>query len=70
MPVDSPKDSKPLKEIKQMLGSEKNSTNKKETTEKLEYERSTTRNGFRRKKGDSPFVYNLNLTSEERKETI
>ena len=61
MPVDSPKDSKLLKEIKQMLESERNSTSKKETTEKIEYERSTARNGFRRKKGDSPFVYNLNL---------
>ena len=70
MPVDSPKDSKPLTEIKQMLKVEKNSTSKKETTEKLEYEKSTVRNGFRRKKGDSPFVYNLNLKiKKEKKQT-
>ena len=61
MPVYSPKDSKPLREIKQMFKSEMNSTSKKEITEKLEYERSTARNGFRRKKGDSSLVYNLNL---------
>ena len=67
MPVDSPKDSKPLKEIKQMLETEKNSANKKETLEKLEYEKFTTRNGFRRKKGDSPFVYNLNLKVKKEK---
>ena len=67
MPVDSPKDSKPLKEIKQMLESEKNSADKKETLEKLEYEKFTTRNGFRRKKGDSPFVYNLNLKVKKEK---
>ena len=66
MPVYSPKDSKPLKEIKQMLESEKNSTST-ETTEKIEYERSTARNGFRRKKGDSPFVYNLNLKVKKEK---
>ena len=67
MPVDFPKDSKPLKEIKQMLESEKNSANKKETFKKLEYEKFTTRNGFRRKKGDSPFVYNLNLKVKKEK---
>ena len=67
MPVDSPEDSKPLNEIKEMLESEKNSTSKKETTEKLEYERSTARNGFRRKKGDSPFMYNLNLKVKKEK---
>ena len=50
-----------------MLGSEKNCTNKKETTEKLEYERPTARNGFRIKKGDSPFVYNLNLKVKKEK---
>ena len=69
MPVDSPKDSKPLREIKQMLEVEKNSSSKKETTEELEYEKSTVRNGFRKKKGDSPFVYNLNLKiKKERKQ--
>ena len=67
VPVDSPKDSKPLKEIKQMLESEKNSANKKETLEKLQYEKFTTRNGFRRKKEDSPFVYNLNLKVKKEK---
>ena len=50
-----------------MLESEKNSTSKKETTEKLEYERLTAKNGFRRKKGDSPFVYNLNLKVKKEK---
>ena len=67
MPVDSSKDSKPLKEIKQMLESEKNSTSKKEITQKLEYEGSTARNHFRRKKGDSSFVYNLNLKVKKEK---
>ena len=67
MPIDSPKDSKPLREIKQMLESEKDSTSKKETTGKLEYERSTARKGFGRKKGDSPFVYNLNLKVKKEK---
>ena len=50
-----------------MLESERNSTSKKETTEKLEYERSTARSGFRRKNGDSPFVYNLNLKVKKEK---
>ena len=40
---------------------------KKETIEKLEYEKSIVRNGFRRKKGDSPFVYNLNLKIKKEK---
>ena len=61
MPVDSSKDSKPLREIKQIFESEKNATSKKEITKKLEYEKSTVKNSFRRKKGDSQFVYNLNL---------
>ena len=68
MTVDSPKDSK--QEVKQMLESEKNSADKKETVEKLEYEKFTTRNGFRRKKGDSPFVYNLNLKVKKEKKTL
>ena len=67
MPVDSPNESKPLREIKQMLEVERNSTSKKETIEKLEYEISTVRNGFRRKRGDSPFVYNLNLKIKKEK---
>ena len=53
-----------------MLESEKSSTSKKETTEKLEFEKATARNGFRRKKGESSFVYNLihNLNIKVKKE--
>ena len=50
-----------------MLESEKNSASKEEIIEELEYEKSTARNGFRRKKGDSPFVYNLNLKVKKEK---
>ena len=67
MPADVPQDSKPLREIKQMFESEKNSTSKKETIEQLECENTTVRNGFRRKKGDSPLVHNLNLKVKKEK---
>ena len=63
VPVVSPNDSKPLKEIKQMLELEKNaskSTSVDDTTHSFT-PISNVRNGFRRKKGDSPFTYNLNL---------
>ena len=50
-----------------MLESERNSTSKEEITEKLEYEKPTVRNGFRRKEGDSPFVYKLNLKVKKEK---
>ena len=69
MPVDSPIYSKPLKEIKQMLESEKNSSNST-TVDDTSYTFVPTpniRNGFRRKKGDSPFVYNLNLKVKKEK---
>ena len=61
MPVDSPQNSQPLKEqIKQMLDAEKDSTSKEENTFPTFYPKPSVRNGFRRKKGDSPLVYNLN----------
>ena len=65
----SPNDSKPLREIKQMLNLEKesskaNSENNSSHTFTLT---SNVRNGFRRKKGDSPFTYNLNLKVKKEK---
>ena len=72
VPVVSPNDSKPLKEIKQMLELEKNSsksTSVDDTTHSFT-PTSNVRNGFRRKKGDSPFTYNFESQSEKRKETI
>ena len=62
MPVVFPIDSKPLKEIKQMLESEKNSSNSTSVDDTLHtfVPTSNVRNGFRRKKGDSPFSYHLN----------
>ena len=85
MPVDSPNDSKPLREIKKMLNLEKKSSkgNSENISSHTFTPTSNVRNGFRRKKGDSPFTYNLNLKvkkeknhlqfesqSEKRKETI
>ena len=69
MPVDSPIDSKPLKEIKQMLESEKNSSNSTSVDDTSHTFAPTpnVRNGFRRKKVDSPFVYNLNLKVKKEK---
>ena len=63
VPVVSPNDSKPLKEIKQMLELEKNSSKSTSVDDTLHSftPTSNARNGFRRKKGDSPFTYNLNL---------
>ena len=69
MPVDSPNDSKPLREIKQMLNLEKESSkdNSKNTSSHTFSPTSNVRNGFRRKKGDSPFTYNLNLKVKKEK---
>ena len=69
MPVVFPIDSKPLKEIKQMLESEKNSSNSTsvDDTSHTFVPTSNVRNGFRRKKGDSPFSYNLNLKVKKEK---
>ena len=60
---------KPLKEIKQMLELEKNSsksTSVDDTTHSFT-PTSNVRNGFRRKKGDSPFTYDLNLKVKKEK---
>ena len=43
-----------------MLDAEKDSTSKEEITFPTFYPKPSVRNGFRRKKGDSPLVYNLN----------
>ena len=69
VPVVSPIDSKPLKEMKQMLESEKNSSNSTsvDDTSHTFVPTSNVRNGFRRKKGDSPFSYNLNLKVKKEK---
>ena len=69
MIVDSPNDSKPLREIKQMLNLEKESS-KDNSENKSSHTFNPTprvRNGFRRKKGDSPFAYNLNLKVKKEK---
>ena len=67
-PVDSQQNSKPLKEqIKQMLDTEKNSTSKEENVFPTFNSEPSVRNGFRRKKGDSPLVYNLNLKIKKEK---
>ena len=67
VPADSPIDSKPLREIKQMLDAEKDSTSKEKNTFPTFYPKPSVRNGFRRKKGDSPLVYNLNLKIKKEK---
>ena len=67
--VDSPNDSKPLREIKQMLNLEKESS-KNDSENKNSHTFNPTprvRNGFRRKKGDSPLAYNLNLKVKKEK---
>ena len=46
-----------------MLGLEKDSTKREENTI-----HTFTNTGFRRKKGDSPFVYNLNLKVKKEKQ--
>ena len=67
--VDSPNDSKPLKEIKQMLNLEKESSQNDSENQNSHTFNPTprVRNGFRRKKGDSPFAYNLNLKVRKEK---
>ena len=67
--MDSPNDSKPLREIKQMLNLEKESSkaNAETTSSHTFIPTSSVRNGFRRKKGDSPFTYNLNLKVKKEK---
>ena len=69
VPVDSPNDSKPLREIKQMLNFEKNSSkaNSENISSHTFNPTSNVRNGFRRKKGDSSFTYNLNLKVKKEK---
>ena len=69
VPVDSPNDSKPLREIKQMLNLEKDSSkaNSENTSSHTFTPTSNVRNGFRRKKGDSPFTCNLNLKVKKEK---
>ena len=67
--MDSPNDSKPLREIKQILNLEKESS-KDNSENKSSHTFNPTpsvRNGFRRKKGDSPYVYNLNLKVKKEK---
>ena len=67
--MDSPNDFKPLREIKQMLNLEKESSkaNSENTSSHTFTPTSNVRNGFRRKKGDSPFTYNLNLKVKKEK---
>ena len=67
--MDSPNDSKPLREIKQMMNLEKESSkdNSENNSSHTFTPTSNVRNGFRRKKGDSPFTYNLNLKVKKEK---
>ena len=50
-----------------MLDAEKNPTSKEENAFPTFYPTPPVRNGFRRKKGDSPLVYNLNLKIKKEK---
>ena len=67
--VDSPNDSKPLREIKQMLNLERESSKNDSENQNSHTFNPTprVRNGFRRKKGDSPLAYNLNLKVKKEK---
>ena len=69
MLVDSPNDPKPLREIKQMLNLEKESSKSDPKIQDTHTFNPTPRirNGFRRNKGDSPFSYNLNLKVKKEK---
>ena len=70
--MDSPNDSKPVREIKQMLNLEKESS-KDNSENKSSHTFNPTprvRNGFRRKKGDSPFTYNLNLKVKKKRNSL
>ena len=53
-----------------MLDAEKNSTSKEENTIPTFSPKPSVRNGFRRKKGDSPLVYNLNLKIKKEKKQL
>ena len=67
VPVDSPNETTPLKEqLKEMLNLSKNSDETKDTKHTF-IPTPTVRNGFRRKKGDNPLVYNLNLKVKKEK---
>ena len=70
VPVDSPNETTPLKkQLKEMLNLSKNSDEIKGTKHTF-IPTPTVRNGFRRKKGDNPLVYNLNLkTKREKKQS-
>ena len=70
MPVDSPNETTPLKkQLKEMLNLSKNSDETKDTKHTF-IPIPTPRNGFRRKKGDNPLVYNINLkTRKEKKQS-
>ena len=50
-----------------MLDADKDSTSKEENTFPTFYPKPSVRNGFRRKKGDSPLFYNLNLKIKKEK---
>ena len=50
MPVDSPIDCRPLKEIKQMLDAEKDSTSKEKNTFPTFYPKPSVRNGLEGRK--------------------
>ena len=50
-----------------MLDAEKNSTSKKKNVFPTFNPKPSVRNDFRRKKGDSPLVYNLNLKIKKEK---
>ena len=70
MPVDSPDETVPLKkQLKEMLNLSKNPDETKDTRHTF-VPTPTVRNGFRRKKGDNPLVYNLNLKTRKEKKTI
>ena len=67
VPVDSPNEATPLKEqLKEMLNLSKNSDETKDAKHTF-IPTPTVRNGFRRKKGDNPLVYNLNLKVKKEK---
>ena len=67
MSVDSPNETTPLKkQLKEMLNLSKNSDEAKDTKHTF-IPTPTVRNGFRRKKGDNPVVYNRNLKPRKEK---
>ena len=67
MLVDFPNETTTLKkQLKEMLNLSKNSDETKDTKHTF-IPTPTVRNGFRRKKGDNPLVYNLNLKVKKEK---